>query len=94
MTAADEARAEGERRWWKGTPESKRFAEGAEWQASRPITDAQVEAAAKAIWDAEPYVPEYEGDTGVAWEDAGDSQRDIWRTGARAALEAARGVQP
>ncbi len=100
----DEARAEATRRWPALLPDSEEivlhrsvlrekvreaFQVGATWAASRPITDEQVEAAAKALfyWDTEDH-PEPR----PSWLSLSEEQMDIWRSGARAALEAARGV--
>ena len=54
MTVEDEARAEAKRRGIAGEGFST-FAEGAVWQAGRPvvITDEMVERAARAFWVAE-----------------------------------------
>ena len=75
----DEARAEAERLTLHTEDHGRSewlFIEGAEWALSRPITDEQVEAAAKAIWS----------DVHLA------AVREILLDLTRAALEAARGV--
>lgn len=78
MSADDEARAEAYHAAWKA---------GAEWQASRPITDEQVEAAAKALMrGVEDGLPDW-------IDDLTEQIREYWRDEARTALEAARGVQ-
>lgn len=56
--ALDDARAEAERRWpnvayWETGISRSVFIAGAEWQASRPITDEQVEAVAMELTKGE-----------------------------------------
>lgn len=87
-----DARAEAERRhpvpyasphWRSG------FVAGAEWQASRPVTEAEVEAAAYAIWCVRFVIDDRE-----LWESLSHAERGRYQREARAALEAARKVQP
>lgn len=52
-TIEDEARAEAEKRWpgsWTHAAIRQGFEAGAEWAASRPVTDAEVIAALNAHW--------------------------------------------
>src|SRR6478752_1265069 len=66
--------------WWTAG-----FASGALWAQSMPavpITDAQVEAAARSL----------HGPDGIGWEREGEPERVFYRAQARAALEAARAV--
>jgi hypothetical protein len=91
--SAEQARAEAERRFTGrgGTmwdlPEYQRvaFEAGAEWQASREVTEAEVEAAALALYQSDwPHPkPELYDD----WEG------ELFRRRARAALVAAREVR-
>ena len=82
---SDEARAEAERRYGRSRPavaafdfteiKHAAFITGAEWQASRPVTDAEVEAAGEVMYS---HWHEWGGDD--------QGHRDLMR----AALEAAR----
>lgn len=56
---------------------------GAEWQASREPTDAEVEAAVKALRAYSDGYPE--------WRDIPEPARRVWRYQAETALRAARG---
>ena len=93
MSAAEDARVEAKRRWG-AEPTFGMSAQfhaglcdgmvtGAEWQASRPITDAQVEAAARVLY----------GGTEVGWRTLTNGWKTRYRDNARAALEVARGVR-
>jgi hypothetical protein len=67
--------------WLVGHPD-----EYARLSRQKPITDAQVEAAAKALAETfgeEPHLP---------WDNWGELSRDEFRQDARTALEAARDV--
>ncbi|MEQ6899261.1 hypothetical protein [Microbacterium sp. KR10-403] len=69
------------------------FEAGVQWQAQRPVTDAEVEKAARAMAILGDYDGCFERLDGTAPEgpmstDAEDA--DWWRARARAALEAAR----
>ena len=92
MTIEQEARAEAEMRldenaWmFRGRDAESGwflngFIKGAEWAASRPVTDADVEKAAKAMWFLDC------GD-GSLWDSC--DEQPTWRDLARAALEAIR----
>jgi hypothetical protein len=59
------------------------FVRGAEWQASQPVTDAEVEAAARVI---------YELQTGTRGFET-SAYRDNWVAMARYALETARAAR-
>lgn len=61
------------------------FAEGAIWQAQQPPTDAEIEAAAAAMYETRDDVYD---DT--EWEDCDSADRERWYCYARAALEAVR----
>lgn len=79
-----EARAEAERRYKYDRPAINRndqntFIAGAEWQASRPFTEEDVEAAAEAL---------FERQSRNSWETLDPSIKAAWRTDARAALDA------
>lgn len=103
-----EARAEAERRYADDTvstfladvnlADERRadFAAGALWQATRQPTEAEVEAAARVIFEP-PSLPA--PDDAYTWDQMvreDPSRADMWRQDARAALTAARqvGTQP
>ncbi|UOE45500.1 hypothetical protein [Agromyces larvae] len=89
-----EARAEAERRHAAGelyALEKSRlttFVEGAEWQASRPVTDAEVEAAARAL-NVEGWTCNGGEDEPGNYDSCPDCKR-VCDPLARVALEAAR----
>lgn len=64
----------------------------AAWQAA-PITDAEVEAAARAMFEQdEPGREAVAGIRRMAWEDVGEQYRDVWRDRASAAIVAYRAM--
>lgn len=104
MTADDfteAARAEAERRWTRGQADGRPlsayarmnrrigFEIGALWAAAQEPTDAEVEAAAKALWAEIWLNPELH-----PWDtEATEAERASCRREARAALSAARAAR-
>ena len=94
MSIRDEAIREAELRWpsypiigFSGAGDRQAaFVSGAEWQASREATDAEVEAAAKALF-SEIFRPVPD----VTWGSVSEDVRDNYRVKVRVTLRAARG---
>lgn len=64
------------------------FARGAKWQRDELTSDSVLEWAAKGMfmWDTDGHP-----DPVPTWDGLTESQRDVWRSGAHAVLEAALG---
>lgn len=97
-----DARAEAERRRIRlesktnGTVEA--FVEGAEWQASRPATDAEIEELCEVMHDTYEQAAVSEGwetqeRSRKPWADVPEANKRTMRVAVRAVLEAVREVR-